>query len=134
MGSPVFCVSNLEDNCELSQGIAHTITIQHTISVGINGGIDIGRIFSLGASVGYEYSWSASDETSYGDTQLCPAGGLDCGVIAIAKVVTVSGQARRVVESSCGPEDIWQNFAFIAPFKEKVDGPKQAGVSLFLWY
>jgi hypothetical protein len=128
MGSPVFCVSNAEDNCELSQGIAHTEGIENSVEVSVNAGFTIAEVFELGVSVAYAHAWSSSDETSFGDTQLCPAGGMECGVVAYPKVVTVSGKVRRKTDRGCGDGLAWQDFAFTAPSIENVSGSNGKGV------
>ncbi|KAH7393861.1 hypothetical protein DE146DRAFT_679183 [Phaeosphaeria sp. MPI-PUGE-AT-0046c] len=131
MGSPVFCISNAEDNCELSQGIAHTEGIENSVEVSVNAGFTIAEVFELGVSVAYAHAWSSSDETSFGDTQLCPAGGMECGVVAYPKVVTVSGQVRRKTDRGCGDALPWQNFSFTAPSVENVSGSNGKGSTTF---
>ncbi|KAH7084890.1 hypothetical protein BKA63DRAFT_430841 [Paraphoma chrysanthemicola] len=131
MGSPIFCVSNLEDNCELSQGIAHTEGIENSVEVSVSASFTIAELFELGASVAYAHAWSSSDETSFGDTQLCPAGGMECGVVAYAKVVTVTGQVRRKTDRGCGDGLPWQNFAFTAPSIENTSGSNSKGSTTF---
>jgi hypothetical protein len=128
MGSPAFCISNAEDNCELSQGIAHTEGIENSVSVSVNAGFTIAEVFELGVSLAYAHAWSSSDETSFGNTQICPAGGKECGVVAYPKVVTVSGQVRRKTDRGCGDEVAWQDFAFTAPSVENVSGSNGKGV------
>jgi hypothetical protein len=43
----------------------------------VNAGFTFAEIFELGARVAYAQAWSYSNETSFGDNQLCPAGGME---------------------------------------------------------
>jgi hypothetical protein len=128
MGSSIFCISNAAEECELSQGIAHTEGIENSVSVSVNAGFTIAEVFEIGASVAYAHAWSSSDETSTGSTLLCPAGGVKCGVVAYPTVVTVSGQVRRKTDRGCGDGLAWQDFAFTAPSVENVSGSAGKGV------
>ncbi|KAH4028420.1 hypothetical protein HBH98_126160 [Parastagonospora nodorum] len=131
MGSPVFCISNAEDNCELSQGIAHTEGVEDSVEVSVSAGFTFAEVFELGTSVAYAHAWSSSDETSFGDTQLCPAGGMECGVVAYPKIVTVSGQVRKVTDRGCGDALAWTDFSFTAPSIENVSGSNGKGSTTF---
>jgi hypothetical protein len=47
------------------------------MQVSVNVGFIFAEVFELGARVAYAQAWSSSDETSFGDNQLCPAGGME---------------------------------------------------------
>lgn len=55
MATSFTCTSTPEDNCELSKGVGHSVGVSWSVSGSIDVGFDLGKVFSLGASVGFEY-------------------------------------------------------------------------------
>lgn len=43
-------------SCEHQKGYEHSVGVTQSLSGGISGGLDIKKIFNIGASFGYEYS------------------------------------------------------------------------------
>jgi hypothetical protein len=58
------------------------------MQVSVNVGFIFAEVFELGARVAYAQAWSSSDKTSFGDNQLCPAGGMESdGVVRLVEVM-----------------------------------------------
>lgn len=50
------CTSVIGGSCILEKGYAHTTSVEKTISGSVSFGLDLGKIFSLGAEAGFAYT------------------------------------------------------------------------------
>lgn len=50
------CPQGEGNTCQHQKGYQHSVGITQSVSGGIAGGLNLGKIFSAGASLGYEYA------------------------------------------------------------------------------
>lgn len=53
------CPQGAGNTCQHQKGYEHSVGITQSVSGGITGALDIGKIFNIAASFGYEYSYVA---------------------------------------------------------------------------
>lgn len=77
LANALSCTSGKE-SCEITQAYANGMSVETSIGGGAGSGLDLGKIASLGAEVGFSVTWGKSTETSMGVTMICPGGGITC--------------------------------------------------------
>ncbi|KAF2739814.1 hypothetical protein EJ04DRAFT_508656 [Polyplosphaeria fusca] len=127
------CTSSLIGGCEVSRELSHSTGIEMGVSVDVSGGFDFAKIFNLGVSAGFSYSWSTQDGTAVGTASECPEGGLHCGAIATEQRVQITGERRLPPGGlGCPGDNDWHAFDFTAPFKENKDAQPSVNFEICL--